>query len=122
MTGVDDTDGVIETLAEIQKYVTEDTAAFTALSETVTKIENGTVTAGDANKLGGHAASEYLLKTTADTTYATAAQGAKADSALQSIAAGTGLKVSAKANNSQTIDIDETVIFILNGGSSTTVL
>ena len=46
----------------------------------------------------------------------------KADSALQSIAAGTGLKVSAKANNSQTIDIDETVIFVLNGGSSTTVL
>ena len=51
--------------------------------------------------------------------YATKAQGAKADSALQSIAAGTGLKVSAKANNSQTIEIDEAVVFVFNCGSST---
>lgn len=54
--------------------------------------------------------------------YATAAQGAKADSALQSIEAGTGLKVSAKANNKQTIDIDETVVFVFNCGSSTTLV
>jgi hypothetical protein len=51
--------------------------------------------------------------------YATKAQGAKADSALQSVAAGTGLKVSAKANNSQTIEIDEAVVFVFNCGSST---
>lgn len=43
----------------------------------------------------------------------------KADSALQEIKAGTGLKV---AEDKQTIDIDETVIFVLNGGSSTSVL
>lgn len=54
--------------------------------------------------------------------YATAAQGAKADSALQSIEAGTGLKISAKANNKQTIDIDETVVFVFNCGSSTTLV
>ena len=43
----------------------------------------------------------------------------KADSALQEITAGTGLKVSAKANNAQQIDFDETVTFIFNcGGAS----
>lgn len=50
--------------------------------------------------------------------YATKAQGAKADTALQSVAAGTGLKVSAKASNSQTIEIDDTVVFVFNCGSS----
>ena len=54
--------------------------------------------------------------------YATAAQGAKADSALQSIAAGTGLKVSTKADNSQTIDIDEDVVFIFECGDASTLL
>ena len=51
--------------------------------------------------------------------YATKAQGAKADTALQSVAAGTGLKVSAKASNSQTIEIDDTVVFVFNCGSAT---
>ena len=53
---------------------------------------------------------------------ATAAQGEKADTALQSIVAGPGLKVSNKVNGSQTIDIDEDVVFIFDGGTSTTVL
>ena len=46
--------------------------------------------------------------------YATAEQGGKADSALQAIEVGTGLKVSAKADNKQMISIDEDVIFILD--------
>lgn len=50
--------------------------------------------------------------------YATKAQGTKADTALQSVAVGTGLKVSAKTNNSQTIEIDEAVVFVFNCGSS----
>ena len=50
--------------------------------------------------------------------FATSAQGTKADSALQEIEAGTGLKVSAKADKKQTIDIDETVTFIFNCGDS----
>lgn len=54
--------------------------------------------------------------------YATAAQGAKADSALQSVEVGTGLKVSAKANNKQTIDIDESVVFVFNCGSASTLI
>lgn len=39
----------IDTLAEIQKYMTDDTAAFTQLSEKVTKIENGTTVVAKAN-------------------------------------------------------------------------
>lgn len=54
--------------------------------------------------------------------YATAAQGAKADTALQSIAAGTGLKVSAKADNSQTVEIDDSVVFVLECGDSQTLV
>ena len=50
--------------------------------------------------------------------YATAAQGAKADSALQEVEVGTGLKVSAKANNKQTIEIDDTVVFVFDCGSA----
>lgn len=43
----------------------------------------------------------------------------KADSALQEITAGTGLKVSDKSANKQQIDFDETVTFIFNcGGAS----
>lgn len=54
--------------------------------------------------------------------FATAAQGKKADSALQEIEAGTGLKVSAKANNKQTINIDDSVTFVFNCGSSSTLV
>lgn len=96
------------------------------------KVDNATH-ADDADKLGGVAAANYALKTDVQTAeqnaknyadslagnYATAAQGAKADSALQSISAGTGLKVSAKANNSQTVDIDDSVIFIFDCGNAT---
>lgn len=54
--------------------------------------------------------------------YATAAQGAKADSALQGVEVGTGLKVSEKANNKQTIEIDDTVVFVFNCGDSATLV
>lgn len=54
--------------------------------------------------------------------YATAAQGAKADSALQSVEVGTGLKVSEKTNNKQTIEIDDTVVFVFNCGNASTLV
>ena len=54
--------------------------------------------------------------------YATAAQGAKADSALQSVEVGTGLKVSAKANNKQTIEIDPDVVFVFNCGNASSLI
>ena len=47
---------------------------------------------------------------------------AAAETALQEIEAGTGLKVSAKANNKQTIDIDDSVTFVFNCGSSSTLV
>lgn len=54
--------------------------------------------------------------------YATAAQGAKADSALQNVEVGTGLKVSAKAENKQTIEIDTDVVFVFNCGNASTLV
>ena len=54
--------------------------------------------------------------------YATAAQGAKADTALQQVSAGTGLKVSEKTNGNQTLEFDDLVLFVFNCGSSTTII
>jgi hypothetical protein len=54
--------------------------------------------------------------------YATAEQGTKADNALQSVEVGTGLKVSEKANNKQTIEIDDSVVFVFNCGSATELI
>lgn len=55
--------------------------------------------------------------------YATAAQGAKADTAIQNVTttANEGLKVSV-ANNVATVDIDENVVFVLNCGSSSVLV
>lgn len=50
--------------------------------------------------------------------YATAAQGAKADSALQEVTAGTGLKVT----NKNHVEFDPDVVFVFNCGSSTEVI
>lgn len=103
------------------------------------KVDNA-AHADDADKLGGVAAADYALKTDAQGyantaeanakkyaddlagNYATAAQGAKADSALQSVEVGTGLKVSEKANNKQTIEIDENVVFVFNCGSASVLV
>ena len=103
------------------------------------KVDNATH-ADNADKLGGVAATDYALKTdaqnyanTAETNanayadslagnYATAAQGAKADSALQNIEVGTGLKVSEKANNKQTIEIDTDVVFVFKCGSASVLV
>lgn len=50
--------------------------------------------------------------------YATAAQGAKADSALQEVTAGIGLKVTNKNN----VEFDDAVVFVFNCGSATEVI
>lgn len=93
---------------------------------------------GNADSLGGIAASSYLQKTEAPgyddilTTevaantyqpkgdYATKAQGKKADSALQEITttANGGLKVT----NKNQIDIDSDIVFVFNCGSSTELI
>lgn len=51
--------------------------------------------------------------------YATAAQGIKADSALQEVEVGTGLAVTAKSANGQIISIDDSCTFILDCGNAT---
>lgn len=50
--------------------------------------------------------------------YATASQGAKADSAIQELSAGVGLKITNKNN----IELDDTIVFIFNCGSSTELI
>lgn len=63
------------------------------------------------------AAEDYTDGAIADAAenYATAAQGKKADTALQEIKAGTGLKVTGK----DTVDIDTAVVFVFDcGGAS----
>lgn len=71
-------------------------------------------TANTANQTANEA------KSAAEGAVSTAnAAKATADTALQNIKAGTGLKVSAKANNEQTVDIDESVIFIFDCGNAT---
>lgn len=93
--------------------------ADTAVQSVVAGTTNGTIS------VDGTEVAVTGLGTAAYTNvgaYATAAQGEKADSALQSVAAGTGLKVSAKADNSQTIDLDESVTFIFNCGTASEVI
>lgn len=46
--------------------------------------------------------------------FATANQGTKADNALQEVEVGDGLKVSEKAGNKQTIEIDTDFVFVIN--------
>ena len=83
------------------------TGAQAVAAEAIEIAEEASVAAGNA------VATANGAKDTAD------AAKAVADTALQKINAGTGLKVSAKANNEQTIDIDDTVIFIFDCGNAT---
>ena len=95
------------------------TKADTAVQAVGTGSENGTIAVDGTNvAVAGLKSAAY----TEASAYATAAQGGKADTALQSIAAGTGLKVSTKADNSQTVEFDDAVVFVLNGGTATTYI
>lgn len=73
--GTAEADSAIDTLVEIQQFMTDDTGAFVALSNKVTNIENGTTTipkADDANTVDGLHAQE--LKDYADTASSNAVQ------------------------------------------------
>ena len=70
---------------------------------------------------GAAAAAETAAKAYADGlagNYATAAQGAKADSALQEITASTGLVV----NNKNEVAFDDNVVFVFNCGNASTLV
>lgn len=84
----------------------------TAISVTDITKDNGVIdskiTAYDTSKNFGD-----IITHNAD-EFATSEQGGKADSALQEVEVGTGLKVSDKSANKQTIDIDTDVVFVLD--------
>ena len=106
----------------IKNYYTksEADAAFMDATETGNAID-AKITALNLDATYEPIGAETRAKSYADSlagNYATAAQGTKADSALQAVEVGTGLKVSAKANNKQTIEIDDTVVFVFNCGDS----
>lgn len=71
-------------------------------------------TANTANQTANEA------KSAAEGAVSTAnAAKAAADTALQEIEAGDGLKVTTKANNKQTISIDDSVVFVFDCGNAT---
>lgn len=102
------------------------TAAQGALADTA--LQAADITTGSANGTIAVEGTDVAVKGlgsaayTEASAYATAEQGAKADTALQSVEVGTGLKVSAKAENKQTIEFDEEVIFVLYGGTASEVI
>lgn len=135
---------IVDGTTAVAKATNADTAAeASGLNEAgvaavkAVKVDNATNAdkAANADKLGDAVAADYLKKAdapgyadiltkTAAATgyqpkgeYATAAQGTKADSALQEITttANSGLKVT----NKNKIDIDDSVVFVFDCGSAT---
>lgn len=110
----------------LKNYYTKSEAdtAFMDSTETGTAID-AKITALNLSATYEPIGAEGRAKTYADslaTNYATAAQGAKADTAVQSITTGDGLKASVTDTTSYKIEIDEAVIFILDCGTSNTVM
>jgi uncharacterized coiled-coil protein SlyX len=98
---------------------TGNASAITALDTRVKTLE-------DVDHAAAHAATLKSATDYADglaTNYATAVQGAKADTAIQSVTttAGNGLKVTASAEDptALSIDFDDEVVFVFGGGSAT---
>lgn len=112
--------------AALDNYYTKSAAdaAFMDADETDEAIDAKITALNLANTYEPKGA-ETRAKAYADglaSNYATAAQGTKADSALQAVEVGTGLKVSEKANNKQTIEIDTDVVFVFNCGNASTLI
>ena len=119
-------------VAKASHAINADNATNAVNATNATNAEN----AADSNKLNGQTADFYLAKneaagyadiltkTEAGTTYqpkgnyATSEQGAKADAALQTVSAGTGLKVAEKANNNQEIGFDPDCVFVFDCGDA----
>ena len=107
------TDGLAKNYATAAQGEKADSALQKA--DIVEGSTNGTIAVkGTEVKVHGLGSAAY----TEASAYATAEQGTKADSALQSVEVGTGLKVSTKTDNKQTVEIDEEVIFVFNCGNA----
>ena len=124
LTGGDITEsGIIALNDEYVKTIKVNNATNADNATNATNATNAE-NAADSNKLNGQTADFYLAKTEAtgwnDILTKTEASTTinQASTALQTIEAGTGLKDSEKANNKQTISIDEEVVFILWGGDA----
>lgn len=86
-------------------------------------LKDGTVKAGDANKLGGQLPAYYATEsdlTSAEERIAALEKkpGLDKTGTVTSVAAGTGLKVTGSASVNPTIDFDDTVEFVFDCGNS----
>ena len=121
LDGTAEAESAIDTLIEIQQYMNSDTEAFTALSEKVTKIENGTTIvpkATEADTLDG--------KHAADFDAAGAAAGALTEAKAYADAIDTGvmsvesltdlLVITTDENGNVKIALPDEIIF--NGGGA----
>ena len=99
-------------------------AAETTASADATAKANAAEAAAKTHADSKASAAETAAKAYADGlagNYATSDQGGKADTALQSVSAGAGLKVSEKGNGTvQNISFDEECIFVFECGDSKT--
>lgn len=114
------------TLDQLKNYYTKTDAEakFMDSEETSTAIDNK-ISALNLGTTYEPIGAETRAKAYADGlagNYATATQGGKADTALQNIEAGTGLKVSTKSGNKQTISFDDSVVFVFNCGNASTLV
>lgn len=115
-----DTEQVIDTLKEIQEFIASDKTATAELVAKSHEHANKTVLDGiTSDKVTAWDTSEQNAKEYADSlagNYATAEQGKKADTALQSISTTKdgGLKVT----GTNQIDIDDSVTFVFNCGDA----
>lgn len=128
---------------KVTATITDGTIGKTKLTtdvQTSLGLADTAVQPADIGTMAAEAAADYVKKSEAEGyadiltktaaqglyqakgDYASAAQGAKADTAIQSVQAGTGLKVTADETDATklAVSIDETVVFIFDGGSATT--
>lgn len=113
VTKIEDGTTVVPKAANADTLDGHDSTYF-ATADSVTDITKDSgkidskITAYDAGKNFGDIITHNVAE------FATSEQGAKADTALQEVEVGTGLKVSDKSANKQTIEIDTDVVFVLN--------
>ena len=119
--GTAEAESAIDTLIEIQQYMTADTEAFTALSEKVTKIENGTTIvpkATEADTLDGKHAADFDAAGAAASALTEAKAYADAiDTGVMSVESLTDLLVITTDENGN-VKIALPTEIILNGGGA----
>lgn len=117
-TSADTAKGAAETAQEAAEQAQAKAEAAQAAAEQAKTDADGILTQV-TNVATGAQATANEAKALANEAVSTANTAkAAANTALQNIKAGTGLKVSEKDDNEQTIDFDETVVFVFNCGNA----